>query len=394
MNQINLITTQKGKKKIIYNNYIYNFDKICKSFISWRCVRRCCTGRIHTDLLSKTVIKSKEHWHEIEDNRLVQIELNMKLKSSALTLSEEFGIAIRNSTINFTENQKRNIKKYDHLRDYFDRLKNNIITHNNRSESQLLDSQKFTFDNKIFLQFESDITDKDGILIFSSPDSLKIIEKCEIWMADGTFYSSPKGFSQVFIIHGIYFGVSLPLIYIIMKHKSQIAYINMWKEIIKLINYEPKYFIVDFEIGIYNSIMQVFNGIEIYGCNFHFSQIVVRFLKESKIITFYKNETDFRKYVKYTLLLSYIPIEKIDYEFAKIQKLKKDLWHYDLFYDFFIKNFLNSQIKNKKREFWSVHFRILNNIPTTTNSCEAYHRHLNSRTSKKNTILGKIVDLL
>ncbi|KAG0441428.1 hypothetical protein DMUE_1063 [Dictyocoela muelleri] len=61
---------------------------------------------------------------------------------------------------------------------------------------------------------------------------------------------------------------------------------------------------------------------------------------------------------------------------------------YELIYNFFERNF----IKNKS--FWSVQKRIIDNIPTTTNTCEAYHRHLNSKVSRKNSSLGRIIDII
>lgn len=59
-------------------------------------------------------------------------------------------------------------------------------------------------------------------------------------------------------------------------------------------------------------------------------------------------------------------------------------------------NFINNikKLKNKEIKFWSVQNRVKNNIPIKTNSCEAYHRHLNTKIKKKEQPLGKIIDIL
>ncbi|KAG0442298.1 hypothetical protein DMUE_0376 [Dictyocoela muelleri] len=143
-------------------------------------------------------------------------------------------------------------------------------------------------------------------------------------------------------------------------------------------------FIIDFEITIYNSIIHIFENTSINCCIFHFNQIFIRFMNENGINDDFIYDLNNKKYVKYLLLLVYGAIDKIDHVFRKILKLKQENSSYDN-YRFFWSHFLSfSKIKNKERKIWSVYYRIINDISSTTNSCEAYHRYLNSKKAPVN----------
>ncbi|KAG0442365.1 hypothetical protein DMUE_0324 [Dictyocoela muelleri] len=335
------------------------------------------------------------HWHEKEYVCILQIDINETLKSAAINTSEDFGTTLRAKIINLSDEQKSSIRRYDSLRDYFNRLRNTSRFNIDINTSSLSESQKYTLNHKKFLQFESDISCKNGYLIFATDENLNNLKKCKTWLADGTFYSSPKSFSQLFIIYGYFFNKTLPFIYILMKSKTGSSYIEIFKKIKFLLKQSPENFIIDFEMGIYNAINTIFfYNTKLYGCNFHFNQIFIRFLNDQKIIDFYKEDKNFKMYVKYLLLLAFVPPDKIQEEFQKILMLKQNNHCYNLITNFFKNNFLYSKIKNKTIEFWSVYERLIAGIPTTNNSCEAYHRHLNSMTSRKNSILPKVIELL
>ena len=59
------------------------------------------------------------------------------------------------------------------------------------------------------------------ILIFISDRSLIELSKRRIWYADGTFKSAPKGFMQLYTIHGINEnGLAFPAAYILTQDRT------------------------------------------------------------------------------------------------------------------------------------------------------------------------------
>jgi hypothetical protein len=70
--------------------------------------------------------------------------------------------------------------------------------------------------------------------------------------------------------------------------------------------------------------------------------------------------------------------------------------HYKTFLQNFFKKYLNDfclQSTNEESLFWSCNNRILKQIPTTTNSLEAWHRSINSKTGVHPNILKFIIML-
>ncbi|KAG0441400.1 hypothetical protein DMUE_1081 [Dictyocoela muelleri] len=180
-----------------------------------------------------------------------------------------------------------------------------------------------------------------------------------------------------------------------MKSKSQKSYTEAFRKIFTFLKKGPDVFIIDFEIAVFNSIKTIFPNTKINGCNFHFNQLIVNFLKKNQLIGIYKVNEKFRKFVKYLLILSYVPKEKIEVEFEKIIAIKEDNNIYDIIIKYFKLNFIeNFDNKIKNKDFWNVYDRVKENIPTTTNSCEAYHRHINSKISRKNMNLVRVIEIL
>ncbi|KAG0437428.1 hypothetical protein DMUE_3692 [Dictyocoela muelleri] len=103
---------------------------------------------------------------------------------------------------------------------------------------------------------------------------------------------------------------------------------------------------------------------------------------KKKIIDNYKNDLTFRKYVKYLLSLTYIPEKCVESECKKNNNIKKNKNEYNLIDEFFAKKFIYNNMKIKKQFLVGI-CRIIKYSPTTTNSCEAYHKHLNSKINKK-----------
>ncbi|KAG0437873.1 hypothetical protein DMUE_3433, partial [Dictyocoela muelleri] len=124
-------------------------------------------------------------------------------------------------------------------------------------------------------------------MMFYTDQNLEILSKSSYWLADGTFFVSPKKFSQLYIIHGIFFGEVVPLIYIFMKTKNQISYESIFNEINKLKIQCPNVFVIDFEIAVFNAISKIFPLTKINACNFHFNQLIVKFLKKNNLLKFY-----------------------------------------------------------------------------------------------------------
>ncbi|KAG0436399.1 hypothetical protein DMUE_4247 [Dictyocoela muelleri] len=138
--------------------------------------------------------------------------------------------------------------KYNTIRDKITRTrhKNNvtIIT------DDIPENVKHTFANEIFLQYDSGQEDVNRIVIFTTKTHLFHLSLAEHWSCDGTFYACPRQFLQIYSIHDSIKGQSFPLVYSLMKNKSEHSYERLF-EIIKekAPNSAPKYISIDFEMS-------------------------------------------------------------------------------------------------------------------------------------------------
>ncbi|RVD91861.1 acrosomal process isoform [Tubulinosema ratisbonensis] len=54
----------KNREFMVYEEYIYGFDKNNKFNRSWRCKIKGCKGRLYTDYDDKEVIRMVKHSHD------------------------------------------------------------------------------------------------------------------------------------------------------------------------------------------------------------------------------------------------------------------------------------------------------------------------------------------
>jgi hypothetical protein len=81
--------------------------------------------------------------------------------------------------------------------------------------------------------------------------------------SDGTFYSVPKIFFQLYTIHGFYKGEMMPFIYALLPNKSTNTYLRLFRILqdkaaeFNFI-FSPKIFLIDFELVVKNAITIIF----------------------------------------------------------------------------------------------------------------------------------------
>ena len=77
--------TNKGKKRLIYDGFIYRIDSVLKcGDISWRCTNKKCKGRLITDSAMSTMNAiNLEHNHEQDEKKVERQQLRSQVKKKA-----------------------------------------------------------------------------------------------------------------------------------------------------------------------------------------------------------------------------------------------------------------------------------------------------------------------
>ncbi len=229
---------------------------------------------------------------------------------------------------------------------------------------------------------------------------IDILKHSGTWIIDGTFKSVPNQFSQLITIQGKYLGKFWPCSHALLVNKTEAGYCLLFEKIKSLVGGEPSNIMIDFEKGLLNSVKLTFTLSDVFGCNFHLGQIIWRKIQNLGLAGVYKGETWQLKILRRCFLLAFCPIDNVFIEFEKIEHDSKDQEN-DLkinnFLIYFRKQFIASGVSPEpvyEIKFWSCYYRVVNEIPRTTNSLEGWHRQLNNSFNHPHPNFAAFVNVL
>ena len=143
--------------------------------------------------------------------------------------------------------------------------------------------------------------DNNVIILQSKFQSKIMFENSDDIFLDGTFYSAPKCVYQILIIRVNIKGTRTyaTTCFALCSNKKEELYYLILSEINKNLNYnndgifKPYKIHIDFEIGLSNAIIRVWNESQIKYCFFHFQQIIER--KRKKYLDLYNDNIDVKE---------------------------------------------------------------------------------------------------
>uniref|UniRef100_A0A914YU35 MULE transposase domain-containing protein n=1 Tax=Panagrolaimus superbus TaxID=310955 RepID=A0A914YU35_9BILA len=214
-----------------------------------------------------------------------------------------------------------------------------------------------------------DHSDKD-VAVFATADIYRQMANCKILVADATFATCPEGLRQVFVIHGLVENEKgaewVPLLLAIMKKKTEINYEKVMDCIKKAwtrLDIKPVTERVhcDYEAAEGNALKNLFGIEKIFGCYFHYNQIIIKkldyfkfkyaylMIKGDKAIPEYRS---IRTWIRCMMALPLLPKEyakflweAVLHELPKPPKSENDLYwpteEMEKFKAYFIKNWIN-----------------------------------------------------
>ena len=236
--------TTKNNNCILYKNYIYNKKGALNKDSSQRyaCKQEGCTASI--TMLNDQVIKingnlnldvdiqtcHKSNHGPLTDNELKKMDFMTNLKETW-----------QQQTTTTTVNQLYQLERTKVIKELGDmNLTSEVVPQLYNIQSALYkqkaktvppipdsienivipDDYKLCEDGKRrFLLHQS-----KEMFIFCSDDGLKILSKSKRWQSDGTFSTTPDGFKQFYLIHGLYKDQMIPCVFALLSGKSEALY--------------------------------------------------------------------------------------------------------------------------------------------------------------------------
>jgi hypothetical protein len=231
------------------------------------------------------------------------------------------------------------------------------------------------------------------ILAFCTEEAIKQIITIKIFLSDGTFYSCPHPFSQLYTIHGDIGSTQettniVPLIYVLLSEKSANIYMTMFSIITSALsiriskidatlnwNWNPEIFLTDFEQASIKAIKSTFPQVNHHGCFFHFTRALRKKARKLRLTS----HDRVKRIVTLTTKLPLLPENKIveGWSYIKAQadkvmlncssiagNLNKFIWYFEKFWmrEHLIKSWSSFGHRHRTTNFlegWHYKFRSL-----------------------------------
>ena len=327
--ELEIVLTKKGKRKIIEEGYEYVKNKdLSNEREKFECSNRRNKAACYASITVKDnriVGKKNEHTHAPDTAKCEAIKILASMKQKALNTQETphqiigaVSDAISKKEIvphlPTLDNIKRNLRAQRCDQDQEESSKLNAIIEKHRL---ITEGQDFLLHNGN----EESIDGERKLIIFGTVESIEVLKQNKAWFMDGTFDASPNEFHQLYSIHCLMNGKVFPCIYALLTGKSQERY----EEFLSLVrefcgDASPESITVDFELAAINAVKNVFPGCEVNGCYFHLTQNVYRKIQSLGFQQRYQQDMTFATACKLVPALAFVPVEDVPETFKKLEE--------------------------------------------------------------------------
>lgn len=268
------ITSNKGKKKLIHEGYLYVKQKNLKQGItSYECERRRhsqCNAKVKEkdDMIIATL---NEHTHgpDVGSAKSQQLKQTMKRRAEdtqetpqqILTQTVEQVSEVTASQMPATRSIRRAIRRWRQHHG------NPLPVPPSRADMLIPEEYTCTTNGEPFLLFDSGHGDNERVLIFSTQSNLQLLRENGHWFMDGTFKVVPEVFFQLYTIHVLMADNVLPCVYALLPNKQCSTYRQLFQKMLHLEPaLSPQSVMVDYERGAINAFSEVFPDAHVQGC--------------------------------------------------------------------------------------------------------------------------------
>ena len=164
-----------------------------------------------------------------------------------------------------------------------------------------------------FLLSQESRAPTEKICVWITDNFLDLLCEMEAIYSDGTFFTCPSLFSQMYTIHGMYRDKMICLAYALLPGKDTATYTEFLRILkdaasAKGKNFNPMEAQTDFEKSMQKALRYSFPGIRLRGYLFHHCQAIMKRLKNYGLWLPYKNNPEVKLYFKRIMALALVPI--------------------------------------------------------------------------------------
>ncbi|KAE9524609.1 hypothetical protein AGLY_014659 [Aphis glycines] len=124
--------------------------------------------------------------------------------------------------------------------------------------------------NNFYYIFDNENNDNQ-LIVFASPEGMLELSKLTKWYMDGTFFTCPKEFHQVYIIHACIKNTPISCVYALLQRKNKEIYVELLLKLKSMLSeLKLNTISIDFEQSM---IELVFVDINIQCCYYHLPKV-------------------------------------------------------------------------------------------------------------------------
>lgn len=219
------ITSNKGKKLLVYKNYIFRCNKTTIFKKYWVCNERNCGVFVHTSSKDEFISIVGEHNHIVEphflDIRSVKEKMKERIFGETTSITKIYDEEVKKASlsaeaaaelptvIEFRTLCESNVNELKQL-SFLLQLGSNMSKARRKKTPVVPSSCVFeipktyqqTISNQRFLLCDFFVKRaKERVLFFSTDQQLHLLFSSTVIFVDGTFSTAPNNFEQVFLIH-------------------------------------------------------------------------------------------------------------------------------------------------------------------------------------------------
>lgn len=359
------------------------------------CKFKTCKAVIVIKVTCSTVIRNTDHTHTPVE--IIKKGVKMEIKrfyASVKNTSGNAGQLVDTFISKFSTFEYTFLPKRKSLVDRVRKCQVNTLQYTYGGNIfDIPDQLRKTKDGYNFLLHYEPESCENRILIFLNSKYNALLRESENFLMDGTFYSAPANFYQIYTIFTSYNANNyIPLVYVMLTNKTMFTYIKLFN-ILQQKGVKMKSVVMDNEKAVIGALKLVYPSVVINLCFFHFNQNIYKRIQKMGLAFDYYNDLMFKYQIKRFISLTFIENNKIPDFF--------DQWKKDVFtnknsdkYKELIFWLENNFITNQSYKLYPNKFRILNKIPLTSNFAESFFRHLNQNVYSANSNLKTIIKTL
>lgn len=415
-----LITSNKGQRKLCFEGFMYTRHKEVATGFRWRCVKRAtgCKGSVITVEGTDDIAMSSDHDHPPSSPSINVAKTRLRMKTTALISSENPAKIVSQATQQLTAEEKVMLKSEDNMKRTIRQQR--CISHP-PTPSSLRDLHivgPWTMTGGIapekFLIHDNGPDSDSRLLVFATSPCLRLLSESAIWFMDGNFDQAPKGFLQLYVILVPLGEGTVSVAYAFMTRKTQEAY----EELLAAIMAEcaslglypaPDVVITDFERGAMNAVKSVLGeDTQTKACFFHLCQSTWRKVQELGLVSSYREDESFRTFVGMLNALAFLPADEVEDGMQLLRAFMPSVA--GALTEYFDSTYVSGSFRRLTRpngglhlrrlpprfpcEEWNVHEATVEDSHRTNNNCEAWNRRFSSLVGHSHPSVWKAIEVL